>query len=153
MEKYIIANKDKTRFLGWESSGFSNFLDMQTKNICEAYMLDDVEQARDTLYEWLNNRGGEKDINKYQIVKVEINISEKYSPIDYSKPFKFSYTTDEYKIENITKERVSSMLDFLFGIKETNFTYTAKLCDLRRRTHTAKVSVNFNKEEEKNEIH
>lgn len=148
MEKYIIANKDKTKFLGWVSSGFSDFLDMQKKNICEAYMLDDVEQARDTLYEWLDNRGGEKDINNYQIVKIEISMIEEYSPIDYTKPFKFSYTTDEYEVENITKEKVSDMLDFLFGIKETNFTYTAKLCDLRRRTHTAKVSVNFNKEEE-----
>lgn len=148
MEKYIITNKDKTRFLGWVSVGFSNFLDMQEENICEAYMLDDVEQARDTLYEWLNNRGGEKDINKYKIVKVKININEEYSPIDYSKPFNFSYTTDECRVEEITKERVSSMLDFLFGIKETNFTYTAKLYDLRRRTHTAKVIVNFNKEEQ-----
>ena len=146
MEKYVIANKDKTRFLGWESSGFSKFLDMQKKDVYEAYMRNDVEQARHTLYEWLDNRGGEKDISKYQIVKIEIKMSEEYSPIDYSKPFKFSYTTDEYMVETITKERVSSMLDFLFGIKETNFTYTAKLCDLRRRTHTAKVVVNFNKE-------
>lgn len=148
MEKYIIANKDKTRFLGWVSGGFSNFLDMQTKSICKAYMLDDVEQARVVLCEWLENRGGEKDINNYKIVKVEINNSEEYSPIDYSKPFKFSYTTDEYEVENITKEKVADMLDFLFGIKETNFTYTAKLCDLRRRTHTAKVVVHFYKEEQ-----
>lgn len=147
MEKYIIANKDKTRFLGWESCGFSNFLDMQKKKNCEAYMLDDVEQARAVLYKWLENRGGEKDITNYKIVKIEINISEEYSPIDYSNPFKFSYTTSECEEEKITKERVSSMLNFLFGIKETNFTYTAKLCDLRRRTHTAKVIVNFNKEE------
>ena len=148
MEKYVIANKDKTRFLGWESSGFSNFLDMQKKDVYEAYMLDDVGQARHTLYEWLYDRGGDKDINKYQIVKIEIKTSEEYSPIDYSKPFNFAYTTDEYEVENITKEKVSDMLDFLFGIKKTNFTYTAKLCDLRRRTHTAKVIVNFNKEEE-----
>jgi len=147
MGKYIIANKDKTRFLGWESSGFSNFLDMQKKNICEAYMLDDVEQARVTLYEWLKERSEEKDISKYQIVKVEININEEYSPIDYSKPFKFLYTTSECEVENITKEKVSSMLNFIFGIKEKNFTYTAKLCNLRRRVHTAKVIVNFNKEE------
>ena len=137
MEKYIIANKDKTRFLGWVSGGFSNFLDMRKKNICEAYMLDDVEQARSVLYEQLRDNDEEKDINNYQIVKIEISLSEEYSPIDYSKPFKFSYTTDEYEEENITKEKVSDMLDFLFGIKETNFTYTAKLCDLRRRTHTA----------------
>lgn len=140
MEFYIIADKNSNNnYLCFNHSGY--YYQIKECSMLKAEKFPDVEYARAILLDYLEPRNCDKNINDFEILKINYELEHNsIAPIDYSKPFKFSYTTSKYEI---SKEDIIEMLNFKYGIKNKDFDFTYSIKNPRSRTHTIFVKVNF----------
>ena len=142
MEFYIIADKRATNnYLYFNRCGY--YYQIQEVDILKAEKFPSIEYAREVLLDYLEPRNCDKNINDFEILKINYEIEHNsIAPIDYSELFKFSYTTSKSKNE-ISKEDIIEMLDFKYGIKDKDFDFTCSIKNPRSRNHEVFVKVNF----------
>lgn len=143
MEYYVVANKDKTKYMIYGptfSWGLSKYR-MTNTDLEHCHKFTSKIIAQSAIQNYVSNRMS-GDLEDYQILKIRIDIVvEKENLQAYNKSFKFSYTTSKNE-DQITKEDIKLMLVYRYGI-ERDFDYKFKMAQKHCRTHVVYVNVKF----------